>query len=254
MKKIMLLSVLVFFGVSVYAQTGKYFSFPFYFSKDQLEQEMSKVRAYDEFDHYYYDYARSFFTRKSAYKHLDFVRDYRRNLWGRAVSGDLQQVYNDFNKEWDKMLKDVPLTYRETFVINEYKNRPETRERMLQKKEWYDQYDTLVFESISEKLTTAQGKMYLQQARDLREAVSNSQTDTASIYASLRYVLDKTNNYKLLDDMSAQERALIEEYLAMPVSVEGKAYTLPLDEYLVQFRNKLPLRQRANYPVVHYEP
>lgn len=249
MKKIVLLLVLACVAAGVSAQTKRY---PFYSFTFQ-QQDQDKARQYDEFDHYYYDYARSFLARKSAFKHLDFVRDFRRNVWGEAGEGDLQEIYEAFDGQWSKLSQEVPLTYRESFVVKEYKNRPETRERMLAKTEKFLEYDDIVYQLLTEKLSTQQAKTYLQKAYELRKGVVTFDEHVADLYAQLRYVLDKTNNYQSLDNMSSEERALVENYLLMPVSVMGKAYTLPLDDYLGQFRSKLSSRQRKNYPTVHYE-
>ena len=223
-------------------------------SNMQVIDKVQQVEDYEQFDRYYYEYAKQFLSRDFSRRYLDLLRDYRREAYAVPLSeNELFQVRLDFENRQNLLRMEKPLSYRESLVLNEYLSRPTTRENMLAKTQTYQEYDALVYSSVQSLLVTEHAKAYLEQGKVLREEFEKKSENMAAIYAVLRYVLDKSKGRSYLDTMTDGERALIENYLAMPVSVNGQGVAIPLDNYLTKFRKTLPLNQRARYPKVHFE-
>ena len=159
---------------------------------------------------------------------------------------------NTYVTQRDALLASTPLSYKELFVINEYLGRPKTPAEMLKTEQTYEEYESIVYNNVSGRLSTEHAKAYLLAAKNLRQSVYKQAADTAELYARMRYVLAQREGFTYPEEMTEEERVAAEEYLSMPVSVNGEGYNLPLNEYMEAFRKALPRAQRKNYPSVHY--
>ena len=115
--------------------------------------------------------------------------------------------------------KNIQLNPEEEEAIQEYSKRPVTQAAMLADAEKYQAYETLVFNYIWGKLTGILAKSCLQQVKELRALAQNT-ANTARLEAQKKAIKQQ------ISALTLEERALIEEYLNMPVSRNGEAYYL----------------------------
>lgn len=259
MKKIVLLLCLSVLGVGAYAQ-NYYFLLPN--TQEKLKSKVDRVTDYKKFDDYYFNYAlksmprnKKSMPRNVAKRCLELTQEYRLNAYALSSLGEeILMYWNKYQKDLAELRNKYPLTHEEEIIFQEYENRPTTRTNMLKNLNTFRAYEKLVLDATLEELQTQQAKAYLNQVYLFRAAVGNMVSNSQENYAQMRRVLDKDGKFAdVADNMTDAERALIEEYLQMPVSLNGQAYTIPVGQYFMDYRSKLPQKQKRQYPTVHYK-
>lgn len=255
MKKLVLLLCMGMFAAGVYGQ-DRYYLMPNL--QNNVGSKIEKMRDYDLFDAPYYEYAVRNVKRKVAVEYLKILKEYRRNMYAAATTGEERLQYSsDYEKKLASWKRQYPLTYSESAVFGEYQQRPVTRGVMLSNAESFQVHEKLMYASLETKVATKQGAEYLKQVFLFRQAVSaisRTAPNATDVYANMRQVLDKQGLWvTLTDNMTAEERAQIEEYLQTPVSVKGESYTIPVSQFFAAYRAKLASYQRRDYPNVHYK-
>jgi len=219
-----------------------------------VEPKVKQLSDYENFDRYYYEYALQYLSRDFSKRYLAVIKESRASMYATSITASEYQRYENlyYNKRME-LRREKSLSFGESLIIEEYESRPTTRTKMLENPRAYKEYEKLVYENILNQLETEHAKAYLEQVKVFREAFFDREPNMIAAYADLRYVLDKSHGKQYPDMMTEAERDLIEEYLAMQVSVNGGGLNIPLEVYFNTFRKNLSLRQRRDYPHAHYK-
>ena len=214
MKKLAIFLLALTLGSAVFAQSAAQNATVLQY-QERYKQKIKEMEAYERFDFFYYNYALTK-MRPETKKLLETRHNFRIYRYGQY-----RYYYDDEIKDARQAMreKNIQLNPEEEEAIQEYSKRPVTQAAMLADAEKYQAYETLVFNYIWGKLTGILAKSCLQQVKELRALAQNT-ANTARLEAQKKAIKQQ------ISALTLEERALIEEYLNMPVSRNGEAYYL----------------------------
>lgn len=223
MKKLAIFLLALTLGSAVFAQSAAQNATVLQY-QERYKQKIKEMEAYERFDFFYYNYALTK-MRPETKKLLETRHNFRIYRYGTQRTNDeitqYRYYYEDEIKDARQAMreKNIQLNPDEEAAIQEYSKRPVTQAAMLADAEKYQAYETLVFNYIWGKLTGILAKSCLQQVKELRALAQNT-ANTARLEAQKKAIKQQ------ISALALEERALIEEYLNMPVSRNGEAYYL----------------------------